>query len=720
MPSSRHDGVDSREKRDMILSLLAEERYKPLRRSVILKRLGVSANDRVTFRRLLKELTREGRIIKIKGGRYLLLEEKELVTAIFRGNRKGFGFVKPLDKKSPDLYVHRENVGTALDGDTVLVQIIQSRKAVNSRNLPNNEGKIVEILERANKTIVGTLQKSANLFYVVPDNLSIFNDIYIDPLSLKSASKGDKVICRITGLHSKHLNPQGEIVKVIGESKYFKNEIESIIERYNLPRGFSKTIQSYVSSLPSEIPESEFKQRIDYREDEIFTIDPLRAKDFDDAVSLHFDERKKEYVLGVHIADVSYYVPEGTPLDVEAAKRGNSYYLADVVIPMLPKRLSNDLCSLKEGVPRLTKSVIMRFSETGDLIRYQIHDSIIMSKKRFTYPEALEIIQGNSSSPFKKTLLLMAELSGKLRQKRQNRGSILFDMPELDIVIDENGEVANLIKEHSDISHSLIEEFMLAANETVARHLAKNKISSIYRIHPDPDKEKMENFVETVRHFGFKVPKHPCSEDIQRIIDQARNKPIEYIINLAYLKTMKLAEYSTRNIGHFGLSSDYYMHFTSPIRRYPDLVVHRCLDSLNGGKSAGLENETIRQRLQRIADDCSDSERKAEEAEKSLREIAVLRYLERSQKDNKAAIFKGLITEVNAVGMRVYLDEFLYEGIIKMSSLTSDYYKINRKRKALQGVRTGKIFPVGKEIFVKIKRIDFLAKELELIPVKSK
>ena len=697
-----------------IVKLLSKEEYKPLRRSDISKRLNIHPPNRIAFRHLLADMVSDGSIVCVKGGRYLLPRKEELITGVLKGNRRGFGFVIPLDKATPDLYIHRENMSTALDGDTVLVSVIQPRKKYGAREPIGPEGRIVEVVKRTNTNITGTLLKTGNLNYVVPDNLAIFNDIYIDSSTLKSAEVGDKVICRITEWRSKHLNPEGIIVRVIGSSREYSSEVKAVIERFELPKGFPSAVRTQASKIPSEIPMSEIRRRTDYRAHEVFTIDPDKAKDFDDAVSLTHNTKQGTYTLGVHIADVAYYVPQKTALDAEAARRGNSYYLTDTVVSMLPKRLSNDLCSLRPGVPRLTKSVIMNFTSDGELIDYEIKDSIIKSKKRFTYGEVLAIIEGRNSSPYTATIKMMAEFSQVLRERRRERGSVTFDMPEMRIIISQDGKIQDLEKEFGDISHKLIEEFMLAANETVALHLSKKKVPAIYRIHADPEEEKINNLVETARFFGFRLPKHPNHFDIQRLLDRVEGKPISYIINLAYLKTMKLAEYSTKNIGHFGLASDCYLHFTSPIRRYPDLTVHRALDSLYGKSAGKEENAQLTQELQQTAENCSESERKAAKAEEALREIAILRYINQTTKEDRRRKFAGVISDVNSMGLVVYLDEFQIQGIIKMSSLVSDYFRVNRKAKELQGVRTRKTYSVGQEIRVRIKKVDLVAKELEL------
>lgn len=710
---------DSEKLRRQIIKLLSLDDFRPLRKSDIARGLKIHPKLRVEYTRLLKEMVRQGSIVRVKGGRYILPKEEELITGVLRGNRRGFGFVTPLDASTSDLYIHRENMSTALDGDTVLVRVVQTYKRRGLKTPLGPEGEIVEVIKRAEGRITGTLQKSGGLYYVIPDNLAIFNDIYIDPAALRRAVIGDKVVCRITEWSSKHLNPEGKIVRVLGSSSDFSSELKAIVERFDLPKGFPRNVQDQAREIPAKISPSEMHRRVDYRDHEVFTIDPETAKDFDDAVSLTYDAGKKTYTLGVHIADVAHYVDEGTPLDGEAAARCNSYYLTGSVIPMLPTRLSNDLCSLKPGVPRLTKSVIMKFSAAGDVLDCSIHDSVIRSRKRFTYKEVLEIIEGRAKSPFSRSLKKMSEFADVLLTRRRERGSVTFDMPEIQVVLDGAGEIAGLKKESGDRAHSLVEEFMLAANETVARHLAKQGVPAIYRVHAEPDEAKLKDLADIARFFGHRLRKRPTHQEIQRLLDRVKGEPISYLLNVAFLKTMKIAEYSTQNIGHFGLASQHYVHFTSPIRRYPDLTIHRCLNLLNGrtaGKGRKRAVGRLTGKMSEIAKKCSKAERRADEAEKALDEIAVFRYLYRLWSARKTKVCNGVVREVNSRGMIIYLDDFMVQGIVKMSSLVNDYFRVSEEKKKLIGVRSRKTYTIGQEIRVRIKRVDIMARELELTP----
>ncbi|MBN1917142.1 MAG: ribonuclease R [Verrucomicrobia bacterium] len=696
------------ELRDRITEIVRAEGGKPVRRRAIISRLRIGRSEHAVARAALKELVRTGKLIHLKGGFYTLPRRQELVTGVLRAHPQGFGFVKPADSSLEDIYVHRENMSTALDGDTVAVHCLPPSP---SKREKGPEGVIIEIVRRRTSQIVGTLRKSGHFHYVLPDNAAIFQDVLIPDEVLGKARLGDKVIARITAWESKHLNPEGAVVKVLGPSGNIKTDIASVIVRFGLPGGFPKAVGTEVRKLRAAIAPDEIARRRDFRDAPVFTIDPKTAKDFDDAVDLHRDAGGN-WVLGVHIADVAHYVAEGGALDAEAADRGTSCYLLNTVIPMLPPKLSNNLCSLRPNTDRLTRSVIMTFSDEGTLQRYDVCRSVINSKRRFTYEEVQEILDGKRKSRFASTLREMAALAGVLRRRRRERGAIDFDVPEPKPLIGASGEVEAFDIERRDDSHSLIEEFMLAANETVARHLTTKQRPTIFRIHEEPDEAKLAEFAEIAHHFGHDIPPAPSPHDIQHVLDQASGAPEAYVLGVAYLRSMKLAKYSADNVGHYGLASDAYLHFTSPIRRYPDLVVHRALDT-PPPRGAKARTELL-DALETTAKHSSERERAADEAETELRTIATYRYLDTLARQKRPPVLDGIVRDVKSFGLIVSLTDYLIEGVVRVTSLVDDYYRFDRPARRLVGRRRRKVFRAGISLKVRLRRVDLFSRSIEL------
>jgi len=699
--------------KERIVQLLSSQGYEPKSRNRIAAALSLKKRERVEMRRALKELVAEGKVVRVERRRYGLLREggaAELVTGVLKGHPRGFGFVIPEDKRIEDVYVHRENMSTALDGDKVLVRLFPTgrRGREGKRGL---EGEIVRVVERTTREIVGELRKSGHFYYVMPENKGIFQDIYVSEENLKGAGVGERVVARITEWESKHLNPEGSIVKVLGASDDWRTDLASVMVRFGYKRGFPSEAAAEAAAVRDGIDEAELERRRDLRAEETFTIDPEDAKDYDDAVSLKKTEGGG-WILGVHIADVACYVKEGSQLDGEASRRGNSVYLLDDFVPMLPKRLSSDLCSLKEGCDRLTKTVLMTFSKNGVLKEYEIVDSVMNCRRRFSFKEVNEILTGKKSSPFGEKLEEMAELSRLLLRKRIERGALVFDMAEAKIVFDAEGNIAGVEKVRQGPAESLIEEFMLAANETVARHLRKHKVPTIYRVHDEPESDEIGEFCRTARAFGYRIGDLPSREEVNRVLSEAQGRPESYLINLSFLRSLKMAEYSVRNRGHYGLASKHYLHFTSPIRRYPDLIVHRCVDLLRNG--ANREAFPKAEKLAEIARHCSETERQADAAESEVVEAATLRYLDWLSERNPGRPFQGIITGISRYEMEVFLPEFLIEGNIRLRYLVGDFYRFDRNQRRLTGVRTRRTFREGQSVKVKVKAIDVIRRDLEL------
>jgi ribonuclease R len=696
--------------KERILQLLTSKDYVPMSRNAVAGALSLQKRERVELRRALRELQAEGKVVRIDRRRYAPAAPVSLVVGVLKGHPRGFGFVIPEEKSIEDLYVHRENMGTALDGDRVLVRPFSTGRRYRGGKT-GLEGEIVRVIERARREIVGELRRSGHFYYVMPENRGIFQDIYVSEENLKGAKVGDRVVSRIVQWESKHLNPEGKIVKVLGGSDDWRTDLASVMVRFGYRRGFPRRAGEEASAVPDGISPGELKKRKDLRDEVTITIDPEDAKDFDDAISLKRDE-EGGWVLGVHIADVAHYVKEGSQLEVEACRRGNSVYLLNDVVPMLPRRLSSDLCSLKEGCDRLTKTVLMNFSRTGALKGYEILDSLIQCKRRFSFKQVNEILAGERESSFKERLEEMAELSRRLLRKRIQRGALVFDMVEAKVVFDGDGNISGIEKRRQEASESLVEEFMLAANETVAKHLRKHKVPTIYRVHDEPDSEKMEEFSRTAGAFGYAVTDSPSRAEVNEVLSEARGKPESYLMNLAFLRSLKMAEYSVRNKGHYGLASKNYLHFTSPIRRYPDLVVHRCLDRLR--ERGPKESFPERKDLAKVAAQCSETERQADAAEKEVVQAGTLRYLKRLFLRNPGRVFSGLITNISRYEIMVYLSDFVTEGSVRLRSLVGDFYRFDRKERKLIGVRTRRTFREGQVVKVKIKAIDVIRRDLEL------
>ncbi len=696
--------------KERIIGLLSSQGYVPMSRNHIAAALSLKKGERLELRRALKELGAEGKVVRIDRRRYALAAPMNLVAGVLQGHPRGFGFVIPEDKSLDDIYVHRENMSTALDGDKVLVRSFPTAKRLRGgkRGL---EGEIVRVIERAKRQVVGEVRQSGHFYYVMPENRGIFQDIYVSKENLKGAKVGDRVVARIIEWESKHLNPEGKIVRVLGGSEDWRTDVASVMVRFGYRRGFPSAATSEAAAFPDGIKRAELTGRRDIREEQTFTIDPEDAKDFDDAISLTKAEGGG-WVLGVHIADVAHYVKEGSNVDSEARQRGNSVYLLDDVVPMLPKRLSSDLCSLKEGCDRLTKTVFISFSRNGVVKSCEIVDSVINSSRRFSFKEVNEILAGERKSPLKQKLEEMAELSRLLLKRRVRRGALVFDMAEAKVVFDADGNIAGVEKVREGLAESLVEEFMLAANETVAKHLRKHKVPTIYRVHNEPDSEEVVEFCLTARAFGYAVADSPPRTEINRVLSEAQGKPESYLINLAFLRTLKMAEYSVKNRGHYGLASKNYLHFTSPIRRYPDLVVHRCLDVLkNEGKKETLPGT---EELAKIAALCSETERQADNAERQVVRAGTLRYLQWLSWRKPGRVFRGLITGISRYEIVVFLPDFTIDGSVRLRFLVGDFYRFDPKRRRLVGVRTRRSFREGQVVKVKLRTIDVIRRELEL------
>lgn len=605
-------------------------------------------------------------------------------------------------------------MSTALHGDKVAVALFARPVRKRRRDERDRlEGEIVEVLERKTTTIVGTLEESRTAFFVVPDDEHIARDVYVAREDARGARPGDKVVVQLLPWSDPALSPEGVVLEVLGRAGDARVEVLSVARSFNLPMRFPPAVEREAASFPDTIPAQELATRLDLRNIACVTIDPEDAKDFDDAVSY---ERLSDGLirLGVHIADVSYYVKEGSALDAEAFQRGTSVYLVNEVIPMLPERLSNDLCSLRPHTDRLTYSVLMDMRDDGTVEHYMIARSVIRSRRRFTYEEVQEILE-RGKGEFVEMLRPLHKLTQVLTRNRKKAGSIDFDTGEAKFRFDEHGLPSAIIKKVRLDAHRLIEECMLLANKVVAQHIGKVRRNEhakpfIYRVHDVPDPSRLEDLGNFVKHLGYSLDvKHGVSSlQLQRLLDKVKGTEVENVVNEVALRSMAKAIYSEKNIGHFGLAFKYYTHFTSPIRRYPDLVVHRLLHEYEKGVSAARRAELAR-RLPIICRQSSERERLAAEAERESVKVMQVEFMKRHVGDE----FEGVIAGVTNFGLFVEINDLLVEGLVRMRDLTDDYYLFDEQRYQLKGRSRGKVYRLGDTVRVQVVSVNPERREID-------
>jgi ribonuclease R len=718
--------------REQILGLLARKDYRPLNKIDIARKLGLTGAGQVALRKSLHELERAGEIARIRKNRYVLPAEADLVTGRLSIHQAGYGFLALEPPSGTDVFIAAENIGTAMHGDRVVARI--SRDEPYRRIKGRREGRVIRILERAHDTIVGTLQRSRNFYYVVPDDPRIVHDVYVGqvsnspqderavaglPLATSKVTPqiGDKVVVRLEAWESRHVNPEGEIIEVLGPASAPGIDMLSIIRKYHLPTEFPMDVLDQAKGIPETVDARQFEGREDLRGEFIVTIDPDDARDFDDAIQV--EKIGSGWRLGVHIADVAAYVEPGSPLDREARRRGNSVYLPDRVIPMLPERLSNGVCSLKPGVDRLTHSVFIQFDKRGSAKSARFTRSVIRSAHRLTYKQAYTILTAPPADQLGERLHLAWELAAVLRKKRFEHGALDLDFPEVKVWVDKDGRPVKLERVENDESHQLIEEFMLVANEAVARELKKRAIPTVYRIHENPDPEKLAEYREFVLGFDYRVGDLTHRAELQRLVASFRGKPEEQALKVALLKSLKRARYSPQPLGHYGLAKANYLHFTSPIRRYADLVVHRALarDSAGAGgrpaRSASALYQPDMAEIASIAEHVSTTERTAADAEGDAIQMKKLEFFQRQLDERKPQIFRASIVDVRNYGLMVELPDALVTGLIHVSSLMDDFYVFEPARRQLIGRRSRKRFSVGDELSVFVVRVDPFKRQVD-------
>jgi ribonuclease R len=705
--------------RQRILELLGKKDYRPLDRVEMARALSLKPHQGRELRQVLQEMERAGEIARIRKDRYVLPSEADLVTGTLSIHQSGFGFLVTEKPGEADIFVSAENTGTAMNGDRVVARITRDAAPAPRKDRHTRaEGRVIRILERAHDTIVGTLQQSRNFFYVVPDDPRLVHNVYVHPAAAadrkdnrrppSAAAVGDKVVVRLESWESRHINPEGEIIETLGPADAPGVDLLSIVRNYHLPTEFPKSVLEEANRISKTVEEDMIEGREDLREKFIVTIDPDDARDFDDAIDVE-KFGNDGWRLGVHIADVAAYVTPGSALDREARKRGNSVYLPDRVIPMLPERLSNGVSSLNPGVNRLTHSAFLQFDSNGRVTAARFARSVIRSARRLTYKEAYAILKAPAHDQLGERLHAAWELAALLRRKRFEHGSLDLDFPEVKVRLDENGKPIQLERIENDESHQLVEEFMLAANEAVASELKNRSIPTIYRVHENPDPEKLAEYRELVLSYNYKVGDLTQRRELQRLLASTKGKPEEQALKIGLLKSLKRARYLPQPLGHYGLAKNNYLHFTSPIRRYADLVVHRSLAERDQKR---LPRADMGQ-LASIAEHISATERTAAEAEMDAVRMKKLEFFERQLAERDPQVFRATIMDVRNYGLLIELPDVLLTGLVHVSSLTGDFYVFEPSQRRLTARRSGRRFTVGDELRVFVARVDRFKRQID-------
>ena len=686
------------------------EKNPPLLLKELLRDLSLKKDQRGTVKEVLQALLHEGKIVRIRGNRYGLPSKMNLVIGKLRCHPDGYGFVISEKEGEEDVFIGARNLREAMHGDRVVARVESVRKK-------GKEGTIIRILERKVRKIVGKFMRGKNYSTIIPEDEKILQEVFIPEGATKRARPNQIVVAEITQYPTERARPEGRVVQILGYPDDPEVGVQIILHKYDLPHRFSSAAERDAQKLFKNLFPHEYKDRIDLRDVPTFTIDGETAKDFDDAVSIQ-KEKDGGTVLYVSISDVSHYVKEGTALDEEAYLRGTSVYFPDRAISMFPTELSNEICCLHPRADRLTMTVELRYDPEGWERGVRFYPSVICSRERLTYTIVKEILLDRNGerrrryAPLVSSLEEMAQVSQELRQKRVARGALDFDLPEPEVLLNLQGEAEDITRAERNLAHQIIEEFMIAANEAVARFMERKRLPFVYRIHEPPSQEAIEEFRRFVSFLGFRMKKepNPSPKEFQRILSEAKGRIEEKVINNVLLRSMKWAKYSPQNAGHFGLASEAYTHFTSPIRRYPDLMVHRLLKRALRHEEGKVQEEE----LVRKADHLSHRERVAMEAEREI----VDRYRVRVMKEKVGDVFEGVITGVTAFGFFVELKDIFVEGLVRVTSLSDDYYHFEEKRYCLMGERTHKVFRIGDGVRVKLVRVDTERRQIDFVLVK--
>ncbi|MGA2317295.1 MAG: ribonuclease R [Thermodesulfobacteriota bacterium] len=694
---------------EQILELMKEE-DRPLLLKEVLHRLGHQKEQRQKAREYLRDLADKGKVVRIRGNRYGLPSKMNLIVGRVKTHPDGYGFVIPEAGGEEDIFISPRNLKEAMNGDRVVARVESIRRK-------GKEGSVIRILERKTRKVVGKFMRAKNYSYIIPEDERILQEVFIPEGETKRARPNQIVVAEITQYPTERARPEGRITHILGYPDDPEIEPQIIIHKYELPYRFSSVVLREAQNLPPAPSSHEYRDRVDLREIPTFTIDGENARDFDDAVSIE-RERDGGLKLYVSISDVSHYAREETGLDNEAYSRGTSVYFPDRAIPMFPPELSNEICCLHPRVDRLTLTAELRYDGNGERRAVQFYPSVIRSDERLTYTLVRKILVDGEAELRRKfkhllpSLELMADLCQELRRRRIGRGAIDFDLPEPEVILNLQGDTEDVIRAERNLAHQIIEEFMIAANEAVAHFMEEKGFPFIYRIHEPPKKEAIDEFRRFISQLGYKMRKESdhSPKEFQRILSDIKGRPEERVVNEILLRSMKWAKYSAKNLGHFGLASDGYTHFTSPIRRYPDLIVHRLLKRVLSKKEVKIPEEVLANK----ADHLSNRERVAMEAEREI----LGRYRVRFMKDKIGGEFEGIISGVAAFGFFVELRDIFVEGLVRVTSLHDDYYQYHEKRYCLVGERTHKTFRIGDEVRVRVDRVDVERRHIDFSPVK--
>ena len=699
--------------REQLLGLINDPHYNPLKREELALIFNIHPSEMPMFYNFLDELEEDGYIIKTKKGRVMSPNKMGLFVGKFVAHRKGYGFVESDEEFTQDLFIPKDDINGALHNDRVMAEIVTP--ATEDKRA---EGKVIKIIKREVTRVVGLFQENKSFGFVVPDDKKFNQDIFIPKRGFNGAKNDDKVVCEITLWPQENRKPEGKIIEVLGKKGERGVEIDSIIRAHGLPEEFPKKVIDEANYVSSQDLEDEIARRLDLRHLEIFTIDGEDAKDLDDAISIEVLPNGN-YKLGVHIADVTHYVREKSKLDKEALKRATSVYLVDKVIPMLPKQLSNGVCSLNPFEDKLTLSCIMEIDENGKVVNSEIAETVINSKARMTYTEVSDILEKDDEK-LKQTFAKQVEdfkkaekLARILMKRRERRGAIDFDFPEAKIILNREGKVVDIKCYERRISNKMIEEFMLVANETVAEHFYWLQLPFVYRIHETPSAEKMEDLNKFIATFGYHIKGdledvHP--KEIQSLVEKIKGTKEEESISTIALRSMKQAKYSPQCIGHFGLAAKYYCHFTSPIRRYPDLQIHRIIKEQLNNKLNNKRQEQLSHIVEYASTQSSERERAAELAERDVHDFYKACYMA----DKVGQEFDGVVSSVTSFGMFVELENTV-EGLIRLANMRDDYYIYNQETYTIMGERSHKTFKIGDTVRIKVDNVNVDFREIDFV-----
>ncbi len=697
-----------------LLDLIQKKTSRPLKFSELMRTLQIPEPQRREFRAQVRELVEQGSLVKLRGGRYGLADEMNLVSGTLKGHPDGYGFLLT-DASEPDLYVGRKQMNGAMHKDQVVVRVENRRSG-----LGKPEGRVIRILQRMTTTLVGIYEPLGRDGWVIPSDENIFHDVFVPGKLSNGAKPGQVVVVEITDYPTRHQPPAGKVLEVLGRADDPLVELRSIFHKFGVHQEFPQAAIEEARRFSPEPEGDEGEGRRDLTGWLTFTIDGERAKDFDDAVSLEIEGGV--WRLGVHIADVSHYVPESSALDKEAFDRGTSIYYPDGVIPMLPFELSNEVCSLKPREKRLTVSAVMEFTKEGELLRSSLFPSVIKSRHRFTYTQVWDLLQhGDPKGEFPDALPVlenMHQFSRTLHKKRFDEGSVEFDLPEPEITMNPDHSVAGIAIADRNPAHRLIEEFMLSANRVVAQTLLEKGAPLVNRIHESPDPDKLEVFQEFLETLGLRLPsiKKLQSKSLNKLLAKVKNRPENRVVNTLMLRTMKKAIYSENPIGHFALGFEHYAHFTSPIRRYPDLAVHRLVKNvLKKKKLTGKEKSRLRQIAAEVSVQSTDRELRAQGIEREVNDLRRAQFMQ----DKVGQVYSGVISGVQAFGFFVELKEVFVEGLVRVSNLRDDYYLFYEHEYKLKGQHRGRTYRIGDEVRVRVADVDIPRRRIDLVLAKD-